>query len=117
MFNPVRFKRARVAAHLAQGAMSKLMEVSTSTLRRWERGVGEPTEAQLIIYASANRVAVAWLKTDDLPLTPTAAAAADKMIADDLAFITGYESASERVRVALRGTLVDLIAADQLILM
>ena len=113
MFNAIRFRNARVAAHIGQLSMSRTASVSISTLRRWERGDGEPTLVQLTACSMVNNVTVAYMLADEVALTPSAAIAVAALNAEELIHLENYRTASEMVRRIIRATLGDLIAVEQ----
>ncbi len=58
------FKKLRLAAGLSQEDLVRLMGVSVSTIRRWERGLAEPT---MTVYQMKAFCSAVNKSLDDLP--------------------------------------------------
>ena len=99
-----RLRDARVGASLTQEGLAASIGVSTSTLRRWERGTCEPGATELACVAVTCGVTMESL-IGNLSAAPTMQAVL--LSPEDCAFVRDYQHASPALRRIIRDSLRD----------
>lgn len=60
---PARIKRSRIRANLTPLALSRILGISDSVVRRWETGRATPSLSAALAFAEATGVDLHWLLT------------------------------------------------------